>query len=61
MKNVAVLIVTGILVFFVGGLINSIGASENNETAGVDSMLEAIKHAEEAKTHKAHSKHMHDH
>lgn len=61
MKNVAVLIITGVLVFFAGGLIGSAGASDSNETAGVDSMLEAIRHAEEAKTHKAHPEHMHDH
>jgi hypothetical protein len=61
MKKIAVFITTGVLIFFLGGLINSIGATENNETAGVESMREAIKHAEEAKTHKAHPEHMHDH
>lgn len=61
MKNAVIMVAMGFFLLFLGGLINSIGASGKNQAVGVDAMLEAIEHAEEAKTHKAHPNHMHDH
>ncbi|QOJ24027.1 MAG: hypothetical protein HRU78_10555 [Gammaproteobacteria bacterium] len=62
MKNITPILIAAILTFFLIGEISASGASGNAETGkAITFMAEAIKHAEMAKTHKAHAEHIHKH
>jgi len=58
MRNILSILATGILVLFFSSGIYALEYSAKTESVGLDSMLEAIKHAEMAKTHKAHAEHI---
>ncbi len=55
MRNILSILAAGILMLFFNSGIYALENSTKTEPAGIDSMLEAIKHAEMAKTHKAHA------
>lgn len=62
MKNILTILVPGFFVIFFSSQIGASGYTEKNESGGAASyMTEAIKHAEEAKTHKAHTDHIIEH
>lgn len=59
MKNIPSILIASMLALF---LIGEISASGNTESEkAITFMAEAIKHAEMAKTHKAHAEHIHQH
>lgn len=62
MKNILSILVMGIGVLLFSNGIGASGYSSKTESgAGVGSMIQAIKHAEMAKTHKAHAEHILQH
>ncbi len=61
MKNISTILAAGILALFFSGQINASGYSGETESGGVGFMAEAIEHAKEAKSHKAHANHIHKH
>ena len=62
MKNILSILAAGILVLlFNDGIYASGYANKTEPGVGVASMIEAIKHAEMAKTHKAHAEHILQH
>jgi hypothetical protein len=58
MRKILSILAGGMLVLFFSGGINAFEYSAKTESVGVDSMLQAIKYAETAKTHKAHPEHI---
>lgn len=58
MRNILSILPAGILLLFFSSGISALEYSGKTESGGVDSMLEAIKHAEIARTHKAHAEHI---
>lgn len=61
MRNILSFLTVGILVLFFGSKISALEYSAKTESVGVEPMLKAIKHAEMAKTHKAHAEHIFKH
>ena len=62
MKNIFTILAAGILALFISNSINASGYGGGTDSSGgKESMAEAIEHAEEAKSHKAHADHIHDH
>lgn len=61
MKNISTILAVGILALFFSGQINASGYSGETESGAVGFMAEAIEHAKEAKSHKAHANHIHKH
>ena len=60
MKNILSILIPGILIFFFSSEISASG-EETKSAGGIGFMTEAIKHAEIAKTHKAHAEHIRQH
>jgi len=61
MKNGIIILVSIMLVLFFSGQVVASDTPGDMDPGGVRSMAEAIKHAETAKTHKAHADHIHEH
>jgi len=62
MKNLPSILIAALLALFLIGEISAAGNSGNTEPGSpIAFMAEAIKHAEMAKTHKAHAEHIHKH
>lgn len=62
MKNILTILAAGFVTVFFSGQISASGYAEKNESErAVGYMAEAIEHAEEAKTHKAHADHIIEH
>ncbi len=62
MKNIPSILIAAMLALFLIGEISASGNSGNTESGkAIIFMAEAIKHAEMAKTHKAHAEHIHKH
>lgn len=62
MKNLPSILIAALLALFLTGEISAAGNSGNTEPGkAIAFMAEAIKHAEMAKTHKAHAEHIHKH
>ncbi len=61
MKNILTIFITGILVLLFNSQISAFDFLDETGPGGVGYMAEAMEHAETAKSHKAHPKHIHDH
>ena len=63
MKNILSILVMGIGMLLFSNGIGASGYANKTESGGegVDSMIQAIKHAEKARTHKAHAEHIIEH
>ena len=62
MKNISTILAAGILAFFFSSQVSASGyLGETESGGGAGFMAEAIEHAEEAKSHKAHADHIHKH
>lgn len=62
MKNIPSILIAAMLTFLLISKISASGYSGNTESEKAAAfMVEAIKHAEMARTHKAHAEHIHEH
>ena len=62
MRNIPFILIAAMLALFLIGEISASGIPGNTESGKAAAfMAEAIKHAEMAKTHKAHAEHIHKH
>lgn len=61
MNRLTIILAATMLALFFSSQINASDSPGDMDPGGVRSMAEAIKHAETAKTHKAHAEHIHEH
>ncbi|MBS0497553.1 MAG: hypothetical protein HRU77_14185 [Gammaproteobacteria bacterium] len=62
MRNIPSILIAAMLALFLIGEISASGYSGNTESEKATAfMMKAIKHAEMARTHKAHAEHIHKH
>lgn len=61
MNRLIIILAATMLALFFSSQINASDSPGDMDPGGVRSMAEAIKHAETAKTHKAHAEHIHEH